>query len=283
MAVLVRPRSWGTQVPPVGSSINWGHPLAQNLVGAWIFAEGIGNVAQDLAGGRNAVSHSAPTWAPAPGLGHTSICTANYWTIPNASVFGVPSGGAFTLVSFVGIPVGSSATQVTGLTIRASNPIMNVNCIPSTGTFGFGSRTDGGSFTNLTGAVGQFGDGSVHMLGGVAVGGAMLLYGDGRRLNGNGVSGPPTITVSTAGIGGDTISGTGGTFACGPQYIWKRPLAPSEMAWLHIEPYAFIQPPAPTILYFDMVGPAGASGFAGLANVTRKLGLTAPQQLTGRG
>jgi len=38
-----------TQKPPVGSQINWGHPLSQGLVGAWLMNEGGGNVIKDIA------------------------------------------------------------------------------------------------------------------------------------------------------------------------------------------------------------------------------------------
>src|SRR4051812_47040710 len=41
MAIAIFPKRF-TVKPPVGTQINWGHPLAKDLVGCWLFNEGGG-------------------------------------------------------------------------------------------------------------------------------------------------------------------------------------------------------------------------------------------------
>ena len=50
---LILPKRFGQDKPPVGSQINWGHPLARGLVGCWLFNEGAGGKAHDLSGRGN--------------------------------------------------------------------------------------------------------------------------------------------------------------------------------------------------------------------------------------
>lgn len=42
--------SIGNVKPPVGSVVNWGHPLSNGLVGCWLFNEGGGNTAASIGG-----------------------------------------------------------------------------------------------------------------------------------------------------------------------------------------------------------------------------------------
>ena len=46
-----RPKHWNKK-PPVGSTINWGHPLAKSLMGAWLLNEGGGKTTRNLVSGR---------------------------------------------------------------------------------------------------------------------------------------------------------------------------------------------------------------------------------------
>lgn len=52
MGIVVRPRPWLNK-PPVGTQINWGHPLSRGIVGCWLFNEGSGETAHDIAAARN--------------------------------------------------------------------------------------------------------------------------------------------------------------------------------------------------------------------------------------
>src|SRR2546430_2775798 len=46
MGILIQPKRWAMK-PPLGAQINWGHPLAQGLVGCWLFNEAGGGIVKD--------------------------------------------------------------------------------------------------------------------------------------------------------------------------------------------------------------------------------------------
>jgi len=86
-------KRFGQNKPPVGSQIDWGHPLARGLVGCWLLNEGAGGKAHDLSGNNNHgvltnfAFPSTPTsgWNP----GRTGISLSfdgvdDYVKIPNA-------------------------------------------------------------------------------------------------------------------------------------------------------------------------------------------------------
>jgi len=51
--------------PPFGSvTIDWNHPLAQGLVGCWLFNEGAGLTAYDLAMNKHGALTNGPLWVP---------------------------------------------------------------------------------------------------------------------------------------------------------------------------------------------------------------------------
>ena len=50
---LILPKRFGQDKPPVGSQIDWGHPLARGLVGCWLLNEGAGGRAHNLSGRGN--------------------------------------------------------------------------------------------------------------------------------------------------------------------------------------------------------------------------------------
>jgi hypothetical protein len=52
---------WNTK-PPVGSQINFGHPLSKGLVGCWLMNEGGGPTANDLSGNKNKGILENATW-----------------------------------------------------------------------------------------------------------------------------------------------------------------------------------------------------------------------------
>jgi len=76
-------------------------------------------------------------------------------------------------------------------------------------------------------------------------------------------------------LAGDGLSATGNCVnVLGA--IWNRSLQPSELAWLDVEPYTFINPPAPKILYFPFPVAAAPSGLAGVTIPHSKVGLSDP-------
>ena len=73
--IAFRPKRW-SEKPPVGTQINWGHPLAAGLVGAWLVNENGGKTLRDLvtpAGVLNeAPRPNPPTWSSSTGAGSTA-------------------------------------------------------------------------------------------------------------------------------------------------------------------------------------------------------------------
>lgn len=67
--------NYGMTKPPLGSVIDWGHPLSKGIVGCWLFNEGQGDIVNDISGNKNHgtltnFSHPATTtsgWNPGDG------------------------------------------------------------------------------------------------------------------------------------------------------------------------------------------------------------------------
>ena len=66
---LILPKRFGQDKPPVGSQINWGHPLARGLVGCWLLNEGAGRKAYDLSEYRNHGTLTSMAIPPTPNSG----------------------------------------------------------------------------------------------------------------------------------------------------------------------------------------------------------------------
>ena len=62
MANLGRNRSYGKVKPVVGSTINWGHPLAKGLVGCWLMNERRGNKVRDISNHGNHGTNIGVNW-----------------------------------------------------------------------------------------------------------------------------------------------------------------------------------------------------------------------------
>lgn len=58
------PSPYRLQKPPAGSQIDWSHPLAESLRRMWVFNEGGGKLALDIAQGAEAAFISTASWLP---------------------------------------------------------------------------------------------------------------------------------------------------------------------------------------------------------------------------
>lgn len=67
MSYVAAPSS--VQRPPAGAVVNWSHHLSSRLQGLWLFNEGSGLGAFDLASGTSASAVNSPGWAPSAGSG----------------------------------------------------------------------------------------------------------------------------------------------------------------------------------------------------------------------
>ena len=60
--ITSKTRSYRDTKPPVGSTLNWGHPLSKGLVGCWMMNEGGGNLVNDIASKYNG-TNSGAVWS----------------------------------------------------------------------------------------------------------------------------------------------------------------------------------------------------------------------------
>jgi len=83
---------WGNTKPPLGTQINWQHPLSKGIVGCWLMNEGMGDKVNDLSGNKNTgtlmnFSHpSTPTSGWNPGKFGKSLAfdgSNDYISLPN--------------------------------------------------------------------------------------------------------------------------------------------------------------------------------------------------------
>ena len=93
-----------TNKPPLGSLINWAHPLAKGLVGCWLMNEGSGNRISDLSGnGNNGTligANGLPTWVPGrsgPALSFDAV--DDYAIVPHSSSLNL--GNTVTFASWI--------------------------------------------------------------------------------------------------------------------------------------------------------------------------------------
>lgn len=58
----IQRKRYRTQKPPVGSVVDWGHPLSKGLVGCWLLNEGGGKIVQNIAQGKTGQFVNSPVW-----------------------------------------------------------------------------------------------------------------------------------------------------------------------------------------------------------------------------
>ena len=105
------------QKPPLGSTINWGHPLARGLVGSWLMNEGSGNLVQDYSGNGNhgtcmnmSPQSATSGWGPGPHGSAVYLDGSNDYIVAGVSPILRPT--AFTIsVTFTLLGVSASNYQ----------------------------------------------------------------------------------------------------------------------------------------------------------------------------
>lgn len=104
---FARENKWGTTKPPLGSQIDWSHPLSRGLVGCFLMNEGGGGKIGDLLNKTNGSIQTAPWIVGKDGpalnfstttyqvkLGDTNIldnatsCSFSFWIYPNVTMNG---------------------------------------------------------------------------------------------------------------------------------------------------------------------------------------------------
>lgn len=57
-----KPKRWGSVKPSVGYGVDWSDPIANGLIGCWLFNEGAGGTLFDIARKNHGTFANAPTW-----------------------------------------------------------------------------------------------------------------------------------------------------------------------------------------------------------------------------
>jgi len=288
MAVLIRPRSWGAVKPPPGSSINWGLPLAQGLYLCFPMNEQ-GGAPRDLVRGLQTVATpgaGSVGWAPMGGRRTVGMGARNtgvgYWSLGaegSAPLTSMPTTACTVMLARHTVAQAGNDCAF-GIGTDSAHECLAYISFAGTVYWDYG----GGAGANRVSVGGlSLADDTWAFVAGLR--GSMIVQnGVVRASQGTAIS--RMVGTETFGIGnggGSSTNNAGNENRYGFFYMWSRELSLTEIQWLHAEPFALLNPPAPKILYFDFLKPATAAGTPGLANVTRKLGLTAPQQLVGHG
>lgn len=230
--------------PPVGTTVNWGHPLSKNLIGCWLFNEGGGSQVFDLArpGSRAVLSTPAnPVWVntqigpgvqsatgsnylqenfPNTAFPITIVVLASLADLVNTQNFFSHDDGATGVGYFINA---QGAPYVLQLTIQGVNHYRFTNFVPVVNQLYFFAVTcdkNGGTTTGYWAKPGQ----------------SLQVQSVALGSLGN--------TSSKVGFGG--FSGTAqGTQTLAAGYFWNRVLTLAELQQLNANPYVFLTPPRP--------------------------------------
>ena len=256
MAVLIRPRRWGQTPPGPFASIDWGHPLAQQLelfhAHPWmnrpltlpadssVSATGTpGFDAQGtlLTSGKAVAYADSDRWDQMHlGAGYTvaGIYVSRSTASDETHILTRDSGAGVTGASGSARRFQLRLNNSTGATFIAFNDSTNASAAAT-------SVNRDGKRHLLAGRV-NWSSGTNNIA--IAVDGRVVASGNLAATHSASVAG--NVVTGAASGGG----GTGVNCAVLAVYAWSRPLAAEELAWLYVEPYAFLTPPAPRVSYF---------------------------------
>lgn len=215
------------------------HPLAQGLVGCWLFNEGTGLTANDLTAQYPATLQSA-----AFANGGASLNGTTGYILPAL----IPPLARFTLEAWLNSPVTVTTLQM--LMIRADNA-SNFNFylhVPATAASGSGF-TISGSFKQIAG----FGINSPaglhqHVL--TYDGSTLTQYLDAKPLSSLSVSGTPDSGGSQYfNLGRRAVSDENVTGSMQIARVWNQGQSAASVASLYSDPYQMIQPPGVRRMY----------------------------------
>lgn len=249
------------QKPAIGAGINWDHPLAPGLVGAWLLQEG-GGVWRDYAG-----RYGANLYTPATSTGLVSLAPSIGMAYPSArfvaassQVLGPPSAVNVRIVPTPPFTFVASALR----TASSNNPAVAM-CY----TY-YGGGTGGGGYgidiynnnlrawvyrpSTFAGAGGSttLSSNVRYVLGGVFESTSLRrCYVNGKQDGIDTTSVAQPLSLDTLALGclyrSDNV-GKGSNFLDGWidwAYYWNRALSASEMLWLYQEPFAMFLPTMP--------------------------------------
>jgi len=232
----------GQTKPLPGAQIDWGHPLAQGLVGCWLMNEGAGQGFADLVGATLA-SGTGVRWAGnvATFVGTQQVIT----TSNNNSVKGFPSASVCAIVTPSKVDVAqriyseylASTTASSRFTLR----------VLTNNTVDLGGRApDTDSFavwvvSNRTITLGQ--KNSIVAVYSPTTAHAIGINGVVKTASVSDLPFDNTDPASPPVIGAFLVSSEVWNGAIESVQIYRRALTITEMLSIHAEPYAFIRTP----------------------------------------
>jgi hypothetical protein len=238
--ILLRPRAWGQQKPPLGSQILSGHPLAHGHLDGWLL--------NDLGGAADIRSLRGQTVTQTNTADRT-VSPVGPILVPtnNSTVFSAgvtprlkPTSG-LTLAAFI---------YVNQTPPAANQTMLHTGILGSTGGYHLGLTT---------GALPRFivnSTTSGALSGAVVANSSYLMVGAWNgtqsRLYVNGVLAAGPTAVSAITYGSEIVQLLSSNFTAQQlraglvyAHIWDRALTQDEIQWLYVEPYAMIAPPGP--------------------------------------
>lgn len=237
--------------PPVGCRINFGHPLARNLVSCWLMAEGAGLKAIDSVGLNNGAIVGA-LWQSVRGKS-LNFTGTNVINLGNLDIF-MQENKPLSIYSIIYPTAASNGGGDPRIMCRNSGSADGVQFVISDAGAGAASidfkiagstalnvRSSGNSITlNAWQSVGVTWNGTTSASGvSLFVNGVNL---SGRSLNVDGASLTDSSAWSTfIGNRSDSTRALLGNMVC--LYYYNRGLTPAEMQHLHEAPFAFVQTP----------------------------------------
>lgn len=248
-------KRWATK-PPVGTQLNWGHPLSQALHRAWIFNEGAGLSCTDLVFGDKATSQrlNADTHynngnaetefeqgagGQAFNTTRTSGFSSNPVTIAAGFRIGTPNGYLSSTPSGGGGYIYSCRDAGTDVSPSLGYDSSNLIFFASSNSLADGAKSASTLVANVNyDAAGTYTGG---------VGGTWQTYLSGLKdgtANSYNIAGAfgGTFTDSPEHLGYELSFGTPSDMFFRYVYIWKRTLSPAEILQVKQSPYSLLQP-----------------------------------------
>jgi hypothetical protein len=234
--------------------INWGHPIANKLVGAWVFNEGAGRSVQDLAYKQGVSTWNSATWgASAMGIG-LALNGSQDVLISRRGAY-VPTttsrASVFCLVSPTSFTTASGLVCLGQVTDSNWNQTLCLNV--TTGAVGYsinGGLADGfstfSSFTTTLNALN-----AVAYVERSATDRTFLCNGR-LEVNTTNLGGGTTTGGLAIGRGykNSTAQANGLVGQIGCVYIWDRALSNTELLMLNAAPYALLLAQRPRVTCF---------------------------------
>jgi len=243
---------WSSK-PPVGSQIDWSHPLSCGLVGAWLLNEGNGLVGYDLLKKHNCLLRSVVAQPQRWGISSKGMGTLHSSPLGTINTIGtglLGENNSFTIVGLfypqsvtnpMLVTKGSDGTSWGWLDSNGWSIQLNLTTNTMFPYFSIVTTSGGAAARTAQGTTAQVINKPCMLVGSWQKGKEVRVYVNGKL---------GAITATTA----DTLRNPttnmqfgvyGSVFLTGYinfVYIYSRVLSPSEIQQLYIDPYCFIKP-----------------------------------------